>query len=116
MHSAVVALRYFTVQEGHGLVFHKEHLISACKKQSAKLLLVNQVIHVYFRTVRVWLKRDTGQYWPSICHSMPGKKVFLLRKTSLFLLFKLINITTFFVREMGPMLTSDNAHTWDNLQ
>ena len=76
MHSAVVALRYFTVQEGHGLVFHKEHLISACKKQSAKLPLVNQVIHVYFRTVRVWLKRDTGQYWPSICHSMPGKKVF----------------------------------------
>ena len=26
-----------------------------------------------FRTVRVWLKRDTGQYWPSICHSMPSK-------------------------------------------
>ncbi|XP_073987700.1 WD repeat and FYVE domain containing 2 isoform X1 [Rhodnius prolixus] len=22
------------------------------------------------RTVRVWLKRDTGQYWPSICHYM----------------------------------------------
>ncbi|ELU03889.1 hypothetical protein CAPTEDRAFT_228655 [Capitella teleta] len=22
------------------------------------------------RTVRVWLKRDSGQYWPSICHSM----------------------------------------------
>merc|ERR1712168_1053872 len=24
------------------------------------------------RTVRIWLKRDTGQYWPSICHYMPG--------------------------------------------
>lgn len=24
------------------------------------------------RTVRVWLKRDTGQYWPSICHSVQG--------------------------------------------
>ncbi|XP_023221824.1 WD repeat and FYVE domain-containing protein 2-like [Centruroides sculpturatus] len=24
------------------------------------------------RTVRVWLKRDTGQYWPSICHTMPS--------------------------------------------
>ncbi|GFR11393.1 WD repeat and FYVE domain-containing protein 2 [Trichonephila clavata] len=24
------------------------------------------------RTVRVWLKRDTGQYWPSICHYMPS--------------------------------------------
>ncbi|XP_074657477.1 WD repeat and FYVE domain-containing protein 2-like [Tubulanus polymorphus] len=23
------------------------------------------------RTVRVWLKRDTGQFWPSICHCMP---------------------------------------------
>ncbi|WAR27374.1 WDFY2-like protein [Mya arenaria] len=24
------------------------------------------------KTVRVWLRRDTGQYWPSICHSMPA--------------------------------------------
>ena len=23
------------------------------------------------RTVRVWLKRDSGQYWPSIYHVMP---------------------------------------------
>ena len=25
-----------------------------------------------YRTVRVWLKRDSGLYWPSICHTMPG--------------------------------------------
>lgn len=25
------------------------------------------------RTVRVWLKRDSGQYWPSIYHTMPGE-------------------------------------------
>ncbi|XP_060571907.1 WD repeat and FYVE domain-containing protein 2-like [Ruditapes philippinarum] len=24
------------------------------------------------KTVRVWLRRDTGQYWPSICHTMPA--------------------------------------------
>lgn len=24
------------------------------------------------RTVRVWLKRDSGQYWPSICQYMPS--------------------------------------------
>ncbi|XP_060073051.1 WD repeat and FYVE domain-containing protein 2-like [Ylistrum balloti] len=24
------------------------------------------------KTLRVWLKRDTGQYWPSICHTMPS--------------------------------------------
>uniref|UniRef100_T1J4T5 FYVE-type domain-containing protein n=1 Tax=Strigamia maritima TaxID=126957 RepID=T1J4T5_STRMM len=24
------------------------------------------------RTVRVWLKRDSGQYWPSVCHYMPA--------------------------------------------
>ncbi|XP_044726512.1 WD repeat and FYVE domain-containing protein 2 [Chrysoperla carnea] len=24
------------------------------------------------KTVRVWLKRDSGQYWPSICHYMPS--------------------------------------------
>lgn len=27
----------------------------------------------FSRTVRVWLKRDTGQYWPSICHTMQCK-------------------------------------------
>ncbi|XP_059172712.1 WD repeat and FYVE domain-containing protein 2-like isoform X2 [Physella acuta] len=25
------------------------------------------------KTLRVWLKRDSGQYWPSICHSMPSE-------------------------------------------
>ena len=20
------------------------------------------------RTIRIWLKRDTGKYWPSVCH------------------------------------------------
>ncbi|XP_014097106.1 WD repeat and FYVE domain-containing protein 2 [Bactrocera oleae] len=24
------------------------------------------------KTIRVWLKRDSGQYWPSICESMPS--------------------------------------------
>ncbi|XP_071951193.1 WD repeat and FYVE domain-containing protein 2-like [Antedon mediterranea] len=24
------------------------------------------------RTLRVWLKRDSGQFWPSICHTMPS--------------------------------------------
>lgn len=24
------------------------------------------------RTVKVWMKRYTGQYWPSICHNVPG--------------------------------------------
>lgn len=25
------------------------------------------------RTVRIWLKRDVGNYWPSVCHIMPCK-------------------------------------------
>ncbi|XP_052058236.1 WD repeat and FYVE domain-containing protein 2-like [Mytilus californianus] len=25
------------------------------------------------KTLRVWLKRDTGQYWPSICHTLPSE-------------------------------------------
>uniref|UniRef100_A0A8C2HRN6 WD repeat and FYVE domain containing 2 n=1 Tax=Cyprinus carpio TaxID=7962 RepID=A0A8C2HRN6_CYPCA len=25
------------------------------------------------RTIRVWLKRDSGQYWPSVYHTMPGE-------------------------------------------
>lgn len=24
------------------------------------------------RTIRVWARRDTGQYWPSVCHTMPS--------------------------------------------
>ncbi|KAF6021701.1 WDFY2 [Bugula neritina] len=24
------------------------------------------------RTLRVWLKRDSGQYWPSVCHQLPA--------------------------------------------
>ncbi|XP_037559536.1 WD repeat and FYVE domain-containing protein 2-like [Dermacentor silvarum] len=27
---------------------------------------------LFLRTVRVWLRRDTGQYWPSICLTMPS--------------------------------------------
>lgn len=27
---------------------------------------------LFNRTVRVWLKRDSGQYWPSICQYMPS--------------------------------------------
>lgn len=27
---------------------------------------------MYDRTIRVWLRRDSGQYWPSICQYMPS--------------------------------------------
>lgn len=27
----------------------------------------------YFRSARVWLKRDSGQYWPSICQYLPSQ-------------------------------------------
>lgn len=33
-------------------------------------------VHIFsieiFRTIRVWLRRDSGQYWPSICQYMPS--------------------------------------------
>lgn len=32
---------------------------------------INKILYG-FRTVRVWLKRDSGQYWPSICQYMPS--------------------------------------------
>lgn len=39
----------------------------------AKTIYVHAIIICsYCRTIRVWLKRDSGQYWPSICHTMPG--------------------------------------------
>lgn len=30
------------------------------------------------RAIRVWLKRDSGQYWPSVHHTMPCKFLCLL--------------------------------------
>ncbi len=27
-------------------------------------------LHLVLRSVRVWLLRDSGQYWPSVCHYM----------------------------------------------
>lgn len=33
------------------------------------------VLFLNFRSVRVWLKRDSGQYWPSICNYLPSPAV-----------------------------------------
>lgn len=30
------------------------------------------IISLHYRTIRVWLRRDSGQYWPSICQYMPS--------------------------------------------
>lgn len=41
----------------------------------ALLFLPPSHFHCFFsssRTIRVWLKRDSGQYWPSICQYMPS--------------------------------------------
>jgi hypothetical protein len=32
----------------------------------------NQKSKLSCRSVRIWLKRDSGQFWPSICHYMPS--------------------------------------------
>lgn len=45
-----------------GWIFHKSHTQSQLK---LSMLCV-------FRTIRVWLRRDSGQYWPSICQYMPS--------------------------------------------
>lgn len=46
-----------------------------------KKIKIKKAFHIYLRfvftfcasrTVRVWLKRDSGQYWPSICQYMPS--------------------------------------------
>ncbi|XP_050438435.1 WD repeat and FYVE domain-containing protein 2 [Adelges cooleyi] len=34
------------------------------------------------RTVRVWLKRDSGQYWPSICNYLPSPAVDLFYRST----------------------------------
>ena len=27
---------------------------------------------ILYRSIRLWLKRDSGQFWPSICHYCPS--------------------------------------------
>lgn len=36
----------------------------------SKFFVVSQLETIHYRTVRVWLKRDSGQYWPSVCQYM----------------------------------------------
>lgn len=54
----------------------------SCPLGSTVLLLFHSsdagVVFFLSRTVRVWLKRDSGQYWPSIYHAMPCKCAELL--------------------------------------
>lgn len=40
------------------------------------------------KTIRIWIKRDTGNYWPSVCHITPGNFCcfFLKSFCSLFLI------------------------------
>ena len=49
-----------------------------CFRMYANCWFSHAQAHFICRTVRVWLKRDTGQYWPSICHNMPCKCRFKL--------------------------------------
>jgi len=35
-------------------------------------LITSFTLTFFYRTVRVWLKRDSGHYWPSICQYMPA--------------------------------------------
>ncbi|RMC07167.1 hypothetical protein DUI87_16623 [Hirundo rustica rustica] len=54
--------RVSEVETGQNLVF--------CPTPEEQSLHCSQAC--VFRTVRVWLKRDSGQYWPSIYHAMPS--------------------------------------------
>lgn len=60
------------------------------------------------RTVRVWLKRDSGQYWPSIYHTMPGETHILthfmiLGSHDLLFFFRLVQTLDAF----GPIYAKD---------
>ncbi|KAK1336688.1 hypothetical protein QTO34_002722 [Cnephaeus nilssonii] len=59
-HSSEFGL-YFVGQLGHSIK-NKNRSI-----KKIKLLCAFSFLH---RTIRVWLKRDSGQYWPSIYHTM----------------------------------------------
>lgn len=42
--------------------------------------IIMQICYIlHLRSLRVWIKRDSGQYWPSICHYMPGMMQLFLK-------------------------------------
>ncbi|TNN36029.1 WD repeat and FYVE domain-containing protein 2 [Liparis tanakae] len=39
------------------------------------------------RTIRVWLKRDSGQYWPSVYHTLPSKYPRSLHRSLIYMIY-----------------------------
>lgn len=44
----------------------------AAPKYPEWLIIRFSFLLFFIRTIRVWLRRDSGQYWPSICQYMPS--------------------------------------------
>lgn len=49
-----------------------------------------------FRTIRVWLKRDSGTYWPSIVNFMPSQCSAIGNKRVNLIIFCMTHVITFF--------------------
>ena len=53
---------------------HQRRQVSACDESGCSRSNCSVSCPVLHRTVRIWLKRDVGSYWPSVCHIMPGER------------------------------------------
>lgn len=60
------------------------------------------------RSIRLWIKRESGQYWPSVCHMMECKFKLILSLTLDFRLIYVIYIFKLHItcQEGQPLLTN----------
>jgi len=68
---------------------------------------INSIIFDIFRSVRVWLKRDSGQYWPSICNYLPSPAVDLF--------YRPISRQLFVGQENGTISVSETHYFYTSL-
>jgi hypothetical protein len=65
------------------------------------ILLSYRISILMFRTIRIWLPRQTGKYWPSVCYTLDSK---FSRKYIFYLLWLLGAPTALFYHEASRRL------------
>lgn len=67
-------LSYISLYQLHRTLSKYNSYIHGTFNLMSQLFVIcfTSTLFFFYRTVRVWLKRDSGHYWPSICQYMPA--------------------------------------------